>query len=425
MHFQRLVEQDPVDPKKVKPGKIELLHPDNMDPGFMDPKATGGVKLDTKPKGLQPCLEDLLKRDYPGLLAEDRPGMPSPCDRVRVALVDLTDSRWFHPHVALWGGTFPMEAASVGKLLVVYAIHQLRFDLRVLAQLKSATDHRKLRTAARESWREQLRREDQPALDELFAWQTWDGKPDSLDFNERTKGRLDAAIRCNDNCAMSRLMIQIGFPFIGSVALQSGLWEPLVRGGLWLSATFTGKAGVRSDCPPPESCTGVIRSWTRNPVRAPKPLFAHNATALAVATFYTLLSQFRLVDPQSSLDMMTLLSGGCVSLPGLEFHTVASAKKCGILPGFRKRLKVYGCKDSRESMVTSDSALFYDTTVSPPLRYVLVVMSYVPHAYHVLRAGMKPVPLPKGHPTHHYDYRRLVGSLEWLLRRKAQFGDAC
>jgi hypothetical protein len=145
-----------------------------------------------------------------------------------------------------------------------------------------------------------------------------------------------------------------------------------------------------------------------------------------VATFYTLLSQFRLVDPQSSLDMMTLLSGGCVSRPfGQEIRTVASAKKCGILTGFRKRLKVYGCKDSQESMVTSDSALFYDKDVSPPLRYVLVVMAYVPRMYYVPRAGMKPVPFPKGHPMHHYDYQRLVGMLEGLLRRKAQFGDAC
>jgi hypothetical protein len=159
----------------------------------------------------------------------------------------------------------------------------------------------------------------------------------------------------------------------------------------------------------------------------PKPVFAHNATALAVATFYTLLSQFRLVDQQSSFDMMTLLGGGCVSLPGLEFHTGASAKKCGILPGFRKRLKVDGCKDSPESMVTSDSALVYDTSVrpSPPLRYVLVVMSYVPRAYYVPRPGMKPVPFLKGHLIHHYHYRRLVFSLEWLLRRKAEFGDAC
>ena len=83
---------------------------------------------------------------------------------------------------------------------------------------------------------------------------------------------------------MGRLVIQIGFPFVGSVAWQSGLWEPLVRGGLWLSATFAGPPYVRSGCPPPERCHGVSRSWSRNPVREPKPLFAHNATALAVVT---------------------------------------------------------------------------------------------------------------------------------------------
>jgi len=401
-HFQRLVEQDPVDPKRVKHGQIVPLHPDLMNPGFIDRSYVepGRVKLDVVSKGLQPCLEDLLKRSYPGFLSEDKPGRPSPCDRVRVALVNLTGSRWFHPDVAMWGGTYPMEAASVGKLLIIYVLHQLRFDLRVLAFLKSATDRGKLRTAVRSSWRKMLRLEDQPVLDELFDWDNWDGKPDSLDFNKRTKDRLDAAIRGNDNCAMSRLMVQIGFPFIGSVALQSGLWEPLVRGGLWLSATFAG-----------QSCTGVSRSWSRNPVRAPKPVFAHNATALAVATFYTLLSQGRLVDSVSSSDMLQLLASGCVSRPfGQTIRTDAIAKKCGILPRHRKRLRVYGCKDSRESVVTNDSALFIDTSVDPPLRYVLVVMSY---------------PIQDALLDQHYDYRTLVGRLESLLRFKAYDGDAC
>lgn len=421
-HFQQIVEQDPADPKKVKVGKIVPLHPDLMNPGFIDKRHgnPGRIKLDVWSKGLQPCLEELLKRWYPGFLAEDKPGRPSVCDRVRVALVNLTGSRWFDPDVALWGGTFPMEAASVGKLLVVYALYQLRFDLRVLAHLRSATDRGKLRAAARAFWHQIVRPEEQPVLDELFAWNTWDGKPDTFNFNKRTEQRLDAAIRCNDSCAIGRLMVQIGFPFIGSVALQSGLWEPLIRGGLWLSATFAGRAGARSGCPPPESCAGVSRSWSRNPVRTPKPLFAHNATALAVVTFYSLLSQFRLVDPLSSRDMMELLAGGCQSPTFRQgITTVASASKCGILTSYRKRLKIYGCKDSRESVVTNDSALYFDKSVDPPLRYVVVVMAYV------ARSPADRPPFSRNYLLHHWDYRRLVGSLESLLRAKAQRGDAC
>jgi len=83
-----------------------------------------------------------------------------------------------------------------------------------------------------------------------------------------------------------------------------------------------------------------------------------------VATFYTLLAQFRLVDPQSSFDIMLLLGSGCVTLPfgRASFSTVATAKKCGILTKSRKRLEVYGCKDAQASVVTSDSALFHDTS---------------------------------------------------------------
>ena len=214
----------------------------------------------------------------------------------------------------------------------------------------------------------------------------------------RTLERLNAAISGNDNCAMGRLMGQIGFPFVASVARQSGLWEPLVRGGLWLSATFGGR-----------SCTGVSRSWSRA-VRAPKALFASNATALAVATFYTLLSQFRLIDTQSSLDIMTLLGGGC-GLPRKKTIAVATAKKCGILLPNRKRLEVYGCKDSRKAGVTIDSGLFHDKDSSPPLtlRYVLVVMSYVP-VPGVVSAG---------------DYDKLVWNLETLVRSKAIQRDSC
>ena len=176
-HFQRLVEEDLANPGKLKEGKIVPLHPNHMNPGFIDHsyEEPGRVKLDVSSKGLQPCLEDLLKSWFPHFLAKEKLGKQSPCDRVRVALVNLTGPRWFDPDLALWGGTYPMEAASVSKLLVVYALFQLRFDLRALAELTK--DRAKLRAAALDLWRE-LRREDQPSLDELFDLKTWDGDPE-------------------------------------------------------------------------------------------------------------------------------------------------------------------------------------------------------------------------------------------------------
>ena len=422
-HFQQVVEQDPADPKKVKSGKIVPLSPENMNPGFVSMRfgEPGNIRLDYGKNGLQPCLEKALAW-HPLLLADDQPGIPSRCDRVRVALVNLTGTRWFTPDLALWGGTYPMEAASIGKLLAVYALFQLRFDLRVLAALKTATDRAKLITAARDHWGTGFRRGHHPALDELFAWDNWDRTPQTLAFSNRTRQRLEGAIRCNDNCAMGRLMVQIGFPFIGSVALQSGLWEPTSRGGLWLSANFVGRSRVITGCPPPESCDGVSRRWSENPVRAPRPLFPSNATALAVATFYTLLSQFRLADAASSVEMMRLLGGGCVTTPFKQVITAKTpiAMKCGFLTEFRKRLQVYGCKDSRESVVTNDSALFVDSSVDPPLRYVIVVMAYVP------RARVDWTPIPKDNdPLHHFDYRRLLERLQSLCRLKAEIGEAC
>lgn len=422
-HFQQLVTEDPKKPGVVLAGKIELLDPNLMNPGFIS-AGSGNVVLDVKEKGLQPCLEKLLINQYPFFLKADKPGQPSACDRVRIALVNMSGARWFKPELAMWGGASPMEGASVPKLLAVYALHQLRFDLRVLAVLKKAMNPKDLIKAAKNFWKDALPITEQPDFVELFDWKGWSGVPESLQFSDRTNDRLRAAISCNDNCAMGRLIVQLGFPFIGSVALQSGLFEPINRGGLWLSASYAGKAVAHKDCPRPESCEGVNRHWRKNPIKFPKPLFGHNTTALSVASFYTLLGQCRLISPQSSRDMQWVLAGGCNSGPfgdllNKNIRTRVLSSKCGILPKFRKRLKIYGCKDAKESTVINDSALFVDTSVDPALCYVLVIMAYVP------RAILDGKPVPANNILHGLDYGKLVRDLESLLRFKAQYGDAC
>src|SRR4051812_7843303 len=199
-----------------------------MNPGFIDQSrvAPGRVLLDVLSDGLQPCLEELLKRWYPQFLDPKKRGAPSPCDRVRIALVNLTGAHWFTPELALWGGTYPMETGSIVKVLLVYALYQLRYDLRELAK---SVNPSALESQARKLWNA-LPRRDQPAVQELFDLAAWDHTPAHLDFNAATKRRLDAAIHCNDNCAAGRLIVHVGFSFIGSVALQSRLFEPLMRG---------------------------------------------------------------------------------------------------------------------------------------------------------------------------------------------------
>lgn len=82
-------------------------------------------------------------------------------------------------------------------------------------------------------------------------------------------------------------------------------------------------------------------------------------------------------------------------------------------------MKIYGCKDAKESTVINDSALFVDTSVDPALCYVLVIMAYVP------RAILDGKPVPANNILHGLDYGKLVRDLESLLRFKAQYGDAC
>lgn len=72
-------------------------------------------------------------------------------------------------------------------------------------------------------------------------------------------------------------------------------------------------------------------------MREPKPTYAHNITALSVATFFTLLAQGRLVDERSSQEISTILQNGCFLAPngfgdGLSRigGTLLTRQKCGI-----------------------------------------------------------------------------------------------
>jgi hypothetical protein len=225
--------------------------------------------------------------------------MPSPGDRVRIALVDLTGDKLTRPDFAGWGSTAAIYAASVAKILAVYAAHQLRVDLRMLAAQQSITTGAALEKAALQVWKI---RAWAPNLVWLFDIRRWSGTPTSLDFS---KAARDALTDIMHNEAAGAVIAGVGFPYMASVTWQSGLYHAN-RGGLWLSSSY-GKG-----------------EWGGNPVPAP---YSANATALSVATYFTLMAQRRLVDEPSSIDIETVLGRGCVT-GGFPLPAVAS--KCGI-----------------------------------------------------------------------------------------------
>lgn len=105
-----------------------------------------------------------------------------------------------------------------------------------------------------------------------------------LGFLERLRVSLGGLVPAS-NFITSTLVRDIGYPYIASTLLQSGLYDPARGGGIWLGASYWGSSwrGALSGGPP------------------------QSATAGGAAAFMTLLAQDRLVDPHSSAEMRALI----------------------------------------------------------------------------------------------------------------------
>jgi hypothetical protein len=246
----------------------------------------------------------LITTQFQNYLANARSAAPSGNDRLRVALVDLTGDKITKPDFAGWGSTIAMYRASVPKILALYAAFQLRRDLRNLSAAQGITNGRALEQAAIHNWRLSGLTSGFPDLVWLFDIRSWSGASD-LDFTAAAGSVFRDIMK---NCPAGALIARVGFPYIGSLTWQSGLRHP-TRGGLWLPVAFCNKG-----------------SWPANPIRISG---SNSATALSVATYFTLLAQGRLVDDASSSNIKGFLRNGCVTslfppVPGVV------ASKCGI-----------------------------------------------------------------------------------------------
>jgi hypothetical protein len=230
----------PKTPSPKVPGSFEvdalaILKTANMDPGFID--ANDKLVVDTTSTGLQTCLQLLMTKSFQDLLGSWRQTAPSANDIVRVALVDLTGTKLAAPDLAGWGSTVPMYGASVPKILALYAAHQLRSDLRHLATQQKFSSGRQLEQAAVAEWNQKGITLQLSDLVWLFDIRNWNGAG-PLDF---TADAESAFAHIDVNCSAGTLIAKVGFPYIGSVTWQSGLYDPQ-RGGLWLSVAYCNKA---------------------------------------------------------------------------------------------------------------------------------------------------------------------------------------
>jgi len=147
------------------------------------------------------------------------------------------------------------------------------------------------------------------------------GKSGLFDFVEKAGNPVETKLKkepaIHEDWEARALIVPLGFEYIGSVALQSGLFDEK-QGGLWLNAAY-GKPAL---------------TWTSSPFPT---LPRHSATALSAATFFTLLAQGRLVDQASSNKIAKVLKLQCADfglldgvkqLPGAAAE---SSNKCGHL----------------------------------------------------------------------------------------------
>jgi V8-like Glu-specific endopeptidase len=160
------------------------------------------------------------------------------------------------------------------------------------------------------------------ACDEFVVLQQWEHDRANKLTDLRFVQRMKMMVGISDNRASGTCIDDLGFAYIASLMVHSGLWHPARGGGLWLAGNYANK------------------TWQRSPLGG----HLQNGTAGAVVTFMTLLAQNRLVNAASSGAMRALMLKGeypgagtrspvesaLASVPGRKSKVIS---KLGLLPG--------------------------------------------------------------------------------------------
>ena len=301
---------------------VSVMSPSTMNPGFIKPDDT--LAFDSS---LDAKLSSLLldTPEYASMLAPEsvKTRTPSPGDKIRVALVDLTGDKICKPGLAAWGSTTPIAGASTAKISIVYAAFQLLMDLNEMARVHSIATAADLKSHANGVWSNLLCK---PDLDWLVTFDDSGSvvaAKQSAHMEKHLKEMVTARFSGVGTARASELILRIGFEYIASVLWQSGLRHP-TRQGLWIGRIYkdtSPTAKINPACHTRDALT----TWKNNPCGAT----GITITALSAATFFTLLAQRRLVNESSSTDIEALLSHACNFIPHITGLT-NRARKCGL-----------------------------------------------------------------------------------------------
>ena len=343
-----------VPPAPLVLGKLAFLTPIGapLDPGIYD----GSVRYRIA-DALQKSLESAAGKLYLG------PGSP-------IALVDLTKDP-SAPDFAGWHHKGPTYPASIAKLMPMLAAFQLRSDLRAIQSSLGGVPAVDVFAEARRRWvATQSPAAGTPVvvvsgdLGRQGDLATWKGKPLALPANsslpnletmfgsgpgfpfKSTPYRLPGSVGCaechefvqlervelygnggdrkhgflqrlklmigfSNNAAATSCIVDIGFPYIASVLIQTGLWDPARDGGLWMGAGYGG----------PSWRASLLGGGTVS------------ANAGALAALMTLIARDLAVDAASSAEMRALLNKddfpGTYTRSGFQDGLAAELKRLG------------------------------------------------------------------------------------------------
>jgi len=312
------------DGKTWKPASaVTKMSPSVMDPGFLT--SAGKLQFDNK---LDQSLIDLMvgNKDYKRFLAPESitKRWPSANDRIRVCLVDLSGDKICKPGYAGWGSTQLMSGSSTAKVAIVYAAHQIVFDLKQMALAQKITSLSALETFALGTPWSGLTCK--PRVSELVTVTA-----SGVSMSPTLTAALDQIVHgAQGNRNANNTLLNIGFEYVASLMWQSGLRHPDVK-GLWYPNTYQDTVDVKLDPACHKKSNGIV-FWTKDTMKDGGIML----TARSVATFYTLLAQRRLADTASSTAIETLLAKGC-AIDGALFDAIPSgvrARKCGTASGF-------------------------------------------------------------------------------------------
>lgn len=338
------------------------MRSENMDPWYQP-----------KNDSLQQGLHSVLKQDpFRNFLVDKTATRAHASDRIRVALVDLSGRKLFNPVFAGYGSTVPMGAASLAKILALYGTFQLRFDLWYLAHSSKPQMSKKddlIRASVKAGYPGK-----NGELPELFDFKEVPGRPVEVEFTSAALDHLKKSVGsarhvcgCCSNGSATWLIHHLGYPYMASLAWQSGLRHPAKK-GLWLRRDY----GTLAECQANEGrwtpLPGGKRrpeakwppEWVSNPL---KDTFPHECNALSVATYFTLLAQGRLTNPWSSKALREdILTQGYEGAFGPAFPGLTISSKVG-------RLK------PPEGFVDHQGAIIRRNRSGKNIHYVAVVLT--------------------------------------------------